>query len=181
MDWSNLLYIRTLHPRWLGPWNNLVWLKKKKDGSILLACSGNPRVWPRGPCPTRGAFCSRASLSERGPSAPPAWAALPSSSPVPTCFIYLFRWNLRYLRIPRLGRKVQLRHVRICQLYRLPTLPGWGTLLVCLMSWQYSSSRKGRRSCPVCRMPWIIGIGSDMDSSCCRELNILMASSWRVV
>lgn len=36
---------------------------------------------------------------------------------------------------------------------------------------------QGRRSCPVCRMPWMIGMGSDMDSSCCRELNILMASS----
>lgn len=119
----------------------------------------------------------------------------------------LLRWKRRYLRMARLGRKVQLMHVRRCQWARLAGLFGWGTWLVCLITWQYTwkrkntfyltcgrkcfffsfgsnslctSSLRGRKSWQVCRMPWMMGTVSAKVSISCRELNTRTASSCRL-
>lgn len=95
--------------------------------------------------------------------------------------VYLLRWNLRYLRMLLVGMKVQDMQARIFQLQRFPGLPGCGGRVVCLISWQKSSSRRGFSSWPVCRTPWMTGTGSATPSRCCSELNTLRASSCSVV
>lgn len=42
----------------------------------------------------------------------------------------------------RLGRKVQLMQVSRCQWARLAGLLGWGTWLVCFITWEYTWKRK---------------------------------------
>lgn len=83
--------------------------------------------------------------------------------------------------MPRLGRKVQLIEARRCQWARLAGLLGCGTWLVCLISWQYTSSRNGLKSWQVCRIPWMIGTGSETASISCSELKIFTASSCKLV